>query len=272
MTLKQSLLRQSDGNRPAVYRVILLLSLGFLLGLFTSKYQAFNPSSVSLPFYSPLFYESSQKETIQLCSHILLFSSARHGSTWFIDSADNCRYSMSAPEDKPFSNTVFLMTEPWKHEKSSFANMSGIEVADHVRKNASVKIFSSTLANFRPRVEELLESAGRSMDIPVVILRRDPRSTFSSFQLASETKNWNTRKDSEKVIKIDHDKEKAFQGYKAYLERYFADVQNLIAEKNVTRADIIDYDDIKDLEYIKLKNNDCYIRNCNFRDVDSKTE
>lgn len=202
------------------------------------------------------------------CPHVVLFSSARHGSTWFIDSVERCRYSRSPRRrpTEPFDPDVFRATEPWKHPRSPIYALSGADTAHYVRANSSVKVFSSTMALNPQGVRDLVTNAS-ALHLPFVILRREPRATFESLRVAKHSGIWNGMRNSSGLndTQIGHlvDQE-AFAKYKATMERHYQFIHGILHQARVTWTDTVDYDRIKAQKYIRLHNNNCYIRNCNF--------
>lgn len=200
------------------------------------------------------------------CPHVVLFSSARHGSTWFIDSVERCRFSRSGErkEDEPFATSVFRETEPWKHVRSELYNMTGGDVARYVVKNSSIKVFSSTLDANPQGVRNLIRT-GAEMGLPFVILRRKPEETYRSLRVAKESGVWNGVGNVTLSLG-DVMKEDGFLKYQNGLQRYYGEIERLLREGGVTTIDSVDYDDIRQLKYIRLQRNDCYVRNCNFEE------
>lgn len=198
------------------------------------------------------------------CDHVVLFSSARHGSTWFIDSVERCRYSRSSEKlaNEPFASSVFKHTEPWKHKNSPLYAMDGAAVAEYASTNSSVKVFSSTMEINRPGVEALAREGAR-LHVPFVVLRREPQATFRSLRVAKETGVWNGvgSKHVGNVTQMD-----GFDKYKQSIDNYYARVHALLKDAGVVDVDVLDYDVIKELKYIRLEHSACYIRNCNFAD------
>lgn len=202
------------------------------------------------------------------CAHLVLFSSARHGSTWLIDSVERCRYSRSARRrpPEPFDPDVFRATEPWKHRRSPLYAVSGADAARYVRANSSVKVFSSTAALNPQGVRDLVSNAS-ALRLPVVILRRDPGATFESLRVAKHSGVWNGRRntsgldDAQIAGLVDQE---AFEHYKAAMDSHYQSINRMLYHAGVTWTDTVDYDRIKAQKYIRLHNNNCYIRNCNF--------
>lgn len=202
------------------------------------------------------------------CRHVVLFSSARHGSTWFIDSVEKCRYSRSQERlpSEPFAPDVFKATEPWKHVHSPIYNLSGADTARYVRDNSSVKVFSSTMALNKQGVVELTQE-GATLGLPFVILRREPKATYQSLRVAKHSGIWNGNRETAGVDKSEAQElgnDDGFAKYKATIKRHYEGIEAMLADAGVDWADTIDYDEVKDEKYIRLENNDCYVRNCNF--------
>ena len=79
------------------------------------------------------------------CLHAGSFSSARHGSTWYLESTESCRASRC---DKPkecghLATSGFRVTELWKHVRSEFYNKTG-DLGRDVTNNRSIKVLSSS--------------------------------------------------------------------------------------------------------------------------------
>lgn len=202
-----------------------------------------------------------------LCPHIILVSAPRHGSTWFLDSVEKCRYLKvnKTTGQHYYKGAVFRETEVWHSHAGPVQFISPDDAFIYVQRNTSLKIFPK-LDNKRGRVITLLKDIAKTK-IPIIVLTRKVTSTFSSLTEARKKKSWNNIPASPGSNPMEIDEEtKVFLTYKQEIEDFFNGMDEILKNLPTTRIDYMDYDDVKDMEYIHAKNNNCYIRNCNFID------
>ncbi|CDF37077.1 unnamed protein product [Chondrus crispus] len=224
---------------------------------------------------------------LPLCPHILLFSAARHGSTWFIDSAERCKYSSNPLRSNPnrgdhiiYSRDINKNSELWHPGREGpLLNISAEDVAEYVRTTGSVKVFPIAMEKSEQAVRIILESIKRK-DIeqhvitPVVILTRRLDDAHNSLLNAKESGVWNklpsARDGVEGVTKRTEvsEEDQYFRQYRRKRLEYFQDVRTLVRDVDVVSAEF-DYDDVKGMKNIEIQDAGCYISNCNFERMES---
>lgn len=195
------------------------------------------------------------------CGRAILFSGARQGSTWFIDSIEHCAYS--SPQDREFHWNkyvphVFKSTELWKHFGE---HMDKHDALEYIVSNSSVKIFPSVFWKRRNDLRYLLNQA-KSLGIHVFVLRRDVEHTWKSWSIAQVHEVWNGVKVNATGKELDK-YEQQYNYFKDSRKRYDDAVDRMLKEEHVT-YDLFEFDKVKDQHIIIASNNGCVIRNCNF--------
>ena len=214
--------------------------------------------------HTAIFELDSIKTTtssLQPCGRAILFSGARQGSTWLIDSIEKCAYS--APQSRlyhynKYVHTVFKRTELWKHFGDTMDKHDALE---YIVSNSSVKIFPSVFWKRRTDLRFLLQKA-KLLGIHIFVLRRDVEHTWKSWSIAQVHDVWNgvqangTGKQLEKY----HEQ---YIYFKESRKRYDNAVDNILREEKVM-FDLFEFEKVKGQDVIVAKNNRCVIRNCNF--------
>lgn len=200
---------------------------------------------------------------MKACGHMILFSAPRHGSTWFIDCVEKCLFS-EANEGKSFGNLNFY-SELWNPgQPGPLLNLSVDGAVEYLQKNASVKLFPSAV--FQNRNDSIeLTSRSYANGVPIVLLTRSPDAASKSNSIAKERGIWNTNlkrsaEEYEQSVRL-KSTIKADPNFISRVTNHFRLVEEILREKDFA-FDTVDYDDIKNLEYIELPINNCYVRNC----------
>lgn len=202
-----------------------------------------------------------------ICPHIAMLSAARHGSTWFVDSVDDCRYSSHVPfddmeqEKAEFAADVFSVSELWSIHEGPLRKISPLSAAEYIKVNASVKLLSPHAVERPGSVRSFLTEV-KNQGTPVVLLRRDLGDAFASLSEAQKTGNWAAIKRRGRRRKGKPVGE-GWKAYRAKMEKYFKDGTGLLREVGV-KFDEVWYEDVVGQERIWLENAGCYVRNCNF--------
>lgn len=194
------------------------------------------------------------------CSHIVLFSAARHGSTWFIDSVEGCTFTRG---NSGTYGSLNAQTEIWNSGQDGIVlNMSVEDAVHYVAHNMSLKFFPSPM-KFRQDDAAAVIHGAHQHNIPFVMLTRKPESAFKSLLVARETNVWNSvsNRSPESVELPLEDKE--FIVYRKSISRHFESARNILESKGIP-YDVFDYDVVKTVPWIILPKSLCYIRNCNF--------
>lgn len=194
------------------------------------------------------------------CSHIVLFSAPRHGSTWFIDSVEGCSFTRA-------NNGTFgglnSKTELWNGGQDGIVrNMSIGDAIQYVVNNMSLKLFPSPLKFRRDDASAVIDGA-RLHNVPFVMLTRKPESALKSLLVAKETHVWNrVANTSSASIDLSVEDEELTE-YRNVITKHFNSARNLLESKGIS-YDSVDYDVVKNDPWIKLPKSLCYVRNCNF--------
>lgn len=241
-------------QRPTPKHII-LLSLAILFSLTfyhlyttTLAYTLFQTAAPDLP----------------LCSNAIVFTGARQGSTWFINSLERCSFAdaPSANTSQPrFADDSFKRTELWKHfgePALDGTNLSATDAVHYIVHNNSVKIFPSVFWRRRDDIAQMLRMR-REHNLTVLVLRRDVHAAWDSWRRANRSGVWNG---SVKQVHDEYDPQ-LHEYFLASRERYDRGVENFLHKEQVP-YDVFDYDQVKGQPYVIAKNNHCYIANCNF--------
>lgn len=202
--------------------------------------------------------------TLPLCKHVMLFSAPRHGSTWLVDSIEGCRFRKDGVFYQAIQNS-----ELWTPRHKLLSNVTVGGALNHLRFQCSVKMFPSTFRHLDD-VHRLVVQAKRHQ-VPMVVLLRNPKSVFLSFKRAREHKVWNRVASSDAQIQADEsidEESEMFRTFEKKRQSHFEMIFEMIRRFRL-KVDMFEYEDIKDLPFIVAENNACYIRNCNFVDVES---
>lgn len=194
-----------------------------------------------------------------------MFTGARQGSTWFIDSLERCKYSRNASEDAPYVDDVFKRTEVWKHfgeAQHDSGYMDADSVLQYIRANGSVKVFPSAFWRRRKEIEEVVRRRAEE-NIGLAVLRRDTGKTWRSLKTAEEKGVWNGNGEQRDWAQ-EGDEWEYFEGSR---QRYEEGVRVLLEKVGVSvdnDVDVLDFDDVKHSEWILLQKAGCVVRNCNY--------
>lgn len=197
------------------------------------------------------------------CNHTILFSGARQGSTWFINSIDKCKYSLNRQHERQdehqlFVSDVFRKTEIW-HQFGK--QMDANDTLQYVLRNNSIKIMPVSFRDHVSEVRSLLKRS-KSLGIHVLVLRRDFEATWISYINAVTSNVWNGSTRKSMKAKVENH-EQSREQFEKFRREYDRQVNKMLEETDVN-YDLFDYDTVKDTEIIVAENNRCYIRNCNF--------
>lgn len=202
------------------------------------------------------------------CQHAALFSAARHGSTWLIDTFDNCRYSShlsNTSDERPttYSDDVFARSELWTDHGDLLRSIMPSAAASYCIANASVKLLPPH-ATKRPADVRSFFSAARDIGIPVVVLRRNLSDAWESLVEARQTGNWMSIKRTGNRRKTkNRSSDREWEVYETEMEEYFQIGKRLLVEAGV-RFDEVWYDEVVDKERLWFEKAGCFVRNCNF--------
>lgn len=134
------------------------------------------------------------------------------------------------------------------------------QALDYLVNRSSVKIFPES---FYPHVHDLnffVREAER-LGINIMVLNRNVEDAWISFINANATGIFNGSVKNDSVALLVNEKEhKKFVGER---KEYDNNVNEFLKDMGV-RHDIFDYDEIKDVNRIVARENECYIQNCNF--------
>lgn len=211
-----------------------------------------------------------------LCPHVILFTQARHGSSWLLDSVERCRFSRTEQvEPGIFGKRVYLDTELWhvydESKSGRLHSLSPDEVIEYVQRNCSVKIFPPALKSKGHLIRQLMR-AGRGL-VPFLILTRDLKDAYLSYKEAKRSGNWARvrRQNQLGQVKKNHMRlhskaknETEYHEFAQWTSAFFRDIRSLLAEEQVP-FDEYDYDVVKEQRWLFVKGFNCYIRSCNFR-------
>lgn len=221
----------------------------------------------SLPSSSSLSSVDFVPDGTSRCARALIITGARQGSTWFIDSVEQCRYS-SAGEgtgERLYADDVFKRTELWKHFGEPALDGTTLD-ADaalmYIEHNSSVKIFPSVYYRRKKDVVHMLRNR-KKHGFSVFVLRRDVDASWDSWVRAETSQVWNgAKKEPEGGFNQTlHDMHEYFLESR---KRYDSNVDGLLNGFNF-EYDVFDYDQIKTKKIIYAERNQCYIENCNYR-------
>lgn len=192
------------------------------------------------------------------CGHSLLFSSARHGSTWLIDSIEQCRFQNSGKYLKANDNS-----ELWVPGHKLLANATVQEAMERLDGVCSLKVFPITLSHLQD-MEKLVVHA-RDSGAPIMVLRRDPKSVYVSLMKAREQGVWNRVAPGGTDVPQDdlNEADRDFVAFQQNKLRYFEKVLALLKRFDV-QFDLFEYEEVSKQEFIVAQNNGCYVHNCNF--------
>lgn len=128
------------------------------------------------------------------CRNAVIFTGARQGSTWFIDSIQHCAYSHvdSQSGGRLFHPDVFKKTEIWKHfgePQLDGTDLSAQDALHYVVHNTSIKIFPSVFWRRRNDVAEILRNRFVHK-LTILVLRRDVEATWHSWLRAQQSNIW----------------------------------------------------------------------------------
>ena len=200
------------------------------------------------------------------CARALIFTGARQGSTWFVDSLERCRYSSAGAgtPDRRYADDVFKRTELWKHFGEPHLDGSALSADDALRyivTNSSVKIFPSVYYRRKADVVHMLRQRDK-FNLAVFVLRRHVNATWDSWVRAQNSNVWNGAK-KEHEAELNQTLYDVRDYFFDSRQRYDENVDAMLDGFQV-QYDLFDYDDIKDKALIYARNNACFIRNCNY--------
>lgn len=199
------------------------------------------------------------------CENGLIFTGARQGSTWLIDSFEKCMYSSSASpvSGLSFSRDVFRRTELWKHFGEPHldgTNLTARDALRYITHNTSVKIFPSVFWRRRNDITYMLKRRA-DYNLTVIVLRRDVQAAWKSWVRARENDVWNGASSNE--VRGGGVNESLKSYFEQSRLRYDRGVDMLLGKLDV-QFDLFDYDVVRKLRSVVATNNGCVIRNCNF--------
>lgn len=224
---------------------------------------------------SPSSASTSQK--LPRCPHAILFSAPRHGSTWFINSLERCRYSQKDENGaERYNRYVNRNSELWvPAQPGPVLNISARGAAQYVKKNNSIKIFPMAVIQYLDGVRTLLAEAKR-MNLPVIVLTRQMSDAYGSLQAAKDSGIWNRNAPKaasplnrlqqleQQQKRLETESSPEFDKFRDRLDRFFTQARRLLEEVGIANYDELDYDTIREMRLIRAEKNGCYIANCNF--------
>lgn len=201
---------------------------------------------------------------LPLCERVMVFTGARQGSTWFVDSIEHCKYSMQGDKENGtlYALDVFKRTELWKHfgEEEHGGEVLDVEgVLKYIEANGSVKIFPSVFWRRKADVTELVRRR-EEIGMTVMILKRDVEAAWNSWVKAEASGGWNGATGDENHVERNETQHQYFVESRG---RYDRGVEQLLQSVGL-EVDVFDYDDVKDRKYIVAEKSGCYVQNCNF--------
>lgn len=243
------------------------------------------------------------------CERAVIFTGARQGSTWFIDSIQHCAYSTVDGQTgrRLFHPDVFRKTEIWKHFGEPGLDGTNITVPDaleYIVHNTSIKIFPSVFWRRRHDVARILQSR-HEYQLSILVLRRDVEDTWHSWLHAQRSHVWNAASTNTTLSpsnsmhvstdadefefpgildprEMEHERQRQianwspqeyrerFSRFQESRKRFDKGVEQMLRENRVS-YDIFDYDTVREMPIVLARNNRCFIRNCNF-DNDAQLE
>lgn len=213
--------------------------------------------------------EQHVETSIPLCSRILLFTGPRHGSTWFLNNAERCRYSLG---DGTFG-ALHDESELWvPRDESSVLNISLPAAQQWLLHNTSLKIFPWVWRTRQNDVEKLINFS-KNHQIPFVLLRRNVTKAFESIVVAQRTKEWNRNAYAsvEEIDDRDHvmttlspKEEIQWKQFRKFIETSMDSMANFFRVHRIP-IDEFFYDDVVSKPSVSLYHarTPCVIRNCN---------
>lgn len=128
------------------------------------------------------------------CRNTIVFSGARQGSTWFVNSIEKCAYttSISTSITGTYNDNVFDKTELWKHfgePDIDGTSLSATDALKYIVSNSSIKIFPSVFYRRKKDIAFML-SKRKKFDVSVTILRRNVHAAWKSWLKARGSKVW----------------------------------------------------------------------------------
>lgn len=202
----------------------------------------------------------SPPSDLKPCSHVVLFSAPRHGSTWFIDSVEGCSFTRA---NNGTFGTLNAQTEIWNGGQFGVVrNISKGDAVHYVVHNMSLKFFPTPWKVRQNDAMAVIDGAHQQA-VPFVMLTRRIENAFKSLVVARETRVWNRVADnSSESIDVALDEEE-FADYNLFISTHFDSARHYL-ESRAIPYDSFDYDVIKSLRWIILPKSRCYVPNCNF--------
>lgn len=207
------------------------------------------------------------------CSHTILISQARHGTTWLLDSVERCRFSRKEQvEEGIYGKRVYLDTELWHvYDKAALYNISAQEAVNYVMNNCSVKIFPTALEKL-DRFKALVKG-GRDLHVPIVVLRRNLTDAFWSYRRAEQSGVWAhvNQGGAEAAENMGATQQnmndpatgRALAKWRRESNVYFARVNQLL-EKLEVPVDELWYENVTHAKWLYLHSGSCWVRSCNY--------
>lgn len=214
--------------------------------------------------------------TTPQCPRLVLLSAPRHGSTWFLNSVEQCRFSETSTvngSQVTSYGSFNSLTELWNpaQKSSQLRNISAYDAAQYVRQNVSIKLFPISVMNI-PRLEMFLNEANKR-GVRFVALKRIPREAFKSWVQAALSAKWNTHSKgrTKRTIITDEDMKEYMKksdltegAYVRWIESNFAIYEKVLNGLGM-HFDVLWYEEIQDRKYIEVGGADgCHVRNCNY--------
>lgn len=194
------------------------------------------------------------------CSHIVLFSAPRHGSTWFIDSVEQCSFTLA---NNGTFGSLNSQTEIWNGGQNGVVrDMSTEDAVHYVVHNMSLKLFPTPWKVHRQEAVSIIERA-HERGIPIVMLTRQPESALKSLLVAKETRVWNrVANSSSDSVQLSVEEEELLD-YQNVISKHFDSARQYLESHSIP-YDSFDYDVVKSMPQIDLPNSRCFVRNCNY--------
>lgn len=221
-------------------------------------------------------------EMIPLCPHVLLLSAPRHGSTWFLDNVEQCKYSRAEHDDRHGKQKIGTFGDLNRHaelwndaQDGPLKRIPVQDVSDYLLRNHSIKVFPYVWNTHKPLLKTILDQVA-FQSTPMIVLLRKPDEAYRSWLTALQTDVWNvntntsissplpnTTFDSSTPLEEEQRSHADEKGYAQMLGKFFQEVQTYL-DQHAYPYDLFWYEQITEQAVIRLNSMSCIIHNCNF--------